>query len=153
MSGKRAASAAATRGASVHLLKLCVGVDEIAGLAQWQAERLRQQKRIYHVTRMIPKRAEEIVGGGGSIYWVIRGLILVRQRITAIQPFVDGEGIERCKLVFDPELVPVRPSPRRAFQGWRYLMAADAPPDLAGGAASGDLSDAMRADLTALGLL
>lgn len=153
MSAKRAPNAAGGRSATVHLLKLCVGVDEIAGLAQWQAERLRRQKRIDHVTRMIPKRAEELVGGGGSIYWVIRGLILVRQQITAIEPFTDGEGIERCKLVFDPKLVPVRPSPRRAFQGWRYLPAADAPPDLAGDAASGDLSDAMRADLAALGLL
>ena len=153
MSGRRAAKSATAIRPAVHILKLCVGVEEIADLAQWQAERLRQQKRIYHVTRMIPKRAEEIVGGGGSIYWVIRGLILVRQRITAIEPFTEGEGIERCKLVFDPKLVPVRPSPRRAFQGWRYLTAADAPPDLAGGAASGDLSDAMRADLAALGLL
>jgi hypothetical protein len=101
---------------------------------------------------MVPKRAGEIVAGGGSIYWVIRRLVLVRQRITAIEPFTDEEGIERCKLVFDPELVPVRPVPRRPFQGWRYLEAADAPPDLAG-AASGDLSDAMRADLAALGLL
>jgi hypothetical protein len=145
---RRAAQVAPT----VHLLKLCVGVNEIGELAQWQAGRLRQHKRVYHVTRMVPKRAGEIVAGGGSIYWVIRRLVLVRQRITAIEPFTDEEGIERCKLVFDPELVPVRPVPRRPFQGWRYLEAADAPPDLAG-AASGDLSDAMRADLAALGLL
>jgi len=144
---------APSKAATVHLLKLCVGVDEIGELADWQAGRLRQHKRVYHVTRMIPKRADEIVNGGGSIYWVIRGLILVRQRITAIEPFVDEEGVERCKLVFDPELAPVRPLPRRAFQGWRYLEAADAPPDLQGEAASGDLSDAMRADLAALGLL
>lgn len=138
---------------TVHLVKLCVGVDEIGELAQWQADRLRRQKRVYHVTRMIPKRADEILKGRGSLYWVIRGLILVRQRIAAIEPFHDEEGIERCKLVFDPELVPVRPVPRRAFQGWRYLEADDAPPDLTGEAASSDLPDTMRAELAALGLL
>lgn len=137
---------------TVHLLKLCVGVDELGELAAWQADRLRRQKRIYHVTRMVPKRAPEIVDGG-SLYWVIRGLISVRQRITAIEKFTDEEGIERCKLVFDPELVPVRPAPRRAFQGWRYLEAADAPADLKVAAGSGELSESMRAELAALGLL
>jgi hypothetical protein len=76
--------------------------------------------RVYHVTRMVPTRAAELVDGG-SMYWVIRGAVLVRQRIEAVERYTDEEGIGRCKLVFDPELVPVRPVPRRAFQGWRYL--------------------------------
>ncbi|MFO1090156.1 MAG: DUF1489 domain-containing protein [Hyphomicrobiales bacterium] len=137
---------------TVHLLKLCVGVDEVAELAAWQDERLQKLKRIYHVTRMVPKRKSEVLDGG-SIYWVIRGLISVRQRIVAIEPFTDDEGIERCKLVFDRDLVPVRPAPRRAFQGWRYLEADDAPPDVKTLPGSGELSDTMRAELAALGLL
>ena len=136
---------------ALHILKLCVGVSEIAELAEWQNERLGRTKRIYHVTRMMPRRAAEIVDEG-SIYWVIRGMIMVRQRIIAIEPFEDEDGIDRCKLVFDPRLVPVRPVPRRAFQGWRYLKPADAPPDLAR-REIGDLSDEMAAELAELGLL
>jgi hypothetical protein len=137
---------------ALNILKLCVGVSQISELADWQDERLRRTKRIYHVTRMIPRRAAEIVGRG-SIYWVIRGMIMVRQKIVAIEPFTDEDGIGRCKLVFDAELVVVRPTPRRAFQGWRYLADADAPPDLVRRAADGDLGDKMAAELAELGLL
>jgi hypothetical protein len=137
---------------ALNILKLCVGVSEISELADWQDERLRRHKRVYHVTRMVPKRRDEVLDGG-SIYWVIKGTILVRQRITDIETFTDEEGVGRCKLVFDPELVPVRPVPRRAFQGWRYLEGHDAPPDLVRRAANEDLSDKMAAELAELGLL
>ena len=135
----------------LHLVKLCVGVNEVQELVDWQKKRRKREKRIYHVTRMTPRRAADVLDGG-SIYWVIRGLILVRQRIVAIDPFVDEESIERCKLVFDPTLVTVHPQPRRAFQGWRYLKPQDAPVDLPGSAADG-IPDRMRAELAALGLL
>ena len=137
---------------SVHLVKLCVGVSEIAELAKWQDLRMRQQKRIFHVTRMVPRRADEIISAG-SLYWVIRAMIMVRQRITDIEVFKDEDGIGRCRLIFDPELVPVRPAPRRAFQGWRYLDTADAPPDLPKGSGQGEVPEAMRSELAELGLL
>ena len=136
---------------TLHLVKLCVGVDEVPELADWQRRRRREKKRVYHVTRMMPRRAAEILAGG-SIYWVIRGLILVRQRIIAIEPFVDDDEIERCKLVFDPALVAVQPQPRRAFQGWRYLDGDDAPVDIKG-SADAALPAKLRAELAALGLL
>jgi hypothetical protein len=136
---------------TLHLVKLCVGVVEVPELADWQKRRLKEKKRVYHVTRMMPRRAAEIIGSG-SIYWVIRGLILVRQRIIAIEPFVDDDEIERCKLVFDPTLVAVQPQPRRAFQGWRYLEADDAPADIKGSAEAA-LPAKLRAELAALGLL
>jgi hypothetical protein len=136
---------------TLHLLKLCVGVGEISELADWQKRRRREKKRVYHVTRMMPRRAAEVLDGG-SIYWVIRGLILVRQRIIAIEPFVDEDEIERCKLVFDPLLVAVEPRPRRAFQGWRYFEADDAPADIPG-AAGAAMPAKLRAELAALGLL
>jgi hypothetical protein len=101
---------------------------------------------------MVPTRAAELVEGG-SMYWVIRGSVLVRQRIEAVERYTDEEGIGRCKLVFDPELVPVRPVPRRAFQGWRYLSEADAPPDLPPSPAGDELPPRLRAELAALGLL
>jgi hypothetical protein len=137
---------------TVHLIKLCVGVSEVTELAQWQKRRRKETKRVYHVTRMMPKRTAELIGGG-SLYWVIRGLVMVRQPITAIEPFADEEGIQRCKIVFDPRLVPVTPVPRRAFQGWRYLDPADAPPDLPKGAGGDELPPKLRAELAALGLL
>lgn len=137
---------------TVHLIKLCVGVSEVEELAEWQARRRKQSKRVWHVTRMVPTRADELVDGG-SMYWVIRGTVLVRQRIEAVERYTDEEGIGRCKLVFDPELVPVRPVPRRAFQGWRYLSEADAPPDLPPSPAGDELPPKLRAELAALGLL
>ena len=137
---------------TVHLIKLCVGVSDVEELADWQERRLRQSGRVFHVTRMVPARAGELIDGG-SIYWVIRGAVLVRQRIDAVERFTDDEGIARCKLVFEPELVPVRPVPRRAFQGWRYLDPADAPPDLPPNLAGDDLPPKLRAELAALGLL
>ena len=137
----------------LHLIKRCVGADSVEDLAEWQAGRLKKARELFHTTRMVPKRADEIAAGG-SIYWIIKGQIRVRQRITEIRPFTDKDGIGRCHLVFDPKLVPVRPSPRRPFQGWRYLKAEDAPPDLPRGArGDDDMPEAMRAALSELGLL
>jgi hypothetical protein len=102
---------------------------------------------------MVPKRAAELLDGG-SIYWVIRGEILCRERILDIRPFVDRDGVGRCRLVLDPQCVPVQPRPYRAFQGWRYLQAKDAPPDL-GRVAPGavNMPEPLRRELRELGLL
>ncbi len=102
---------------------------------------------------MVPTRAAELVEGG-SLYWVIKGQIAARQRLLEIEPFVDVDGIGRCRLWLDPEVVHVSPRPYRAFQGWRYFQDKDAPPDLdavAKGAA--DMPEAMRRELGELGLL
>jgi hypothetical protein len=144
---------------TLHLLKLCVGCDSIEDLEGWIAHRLRERKRAgekpehWHTTRMVPKRAEELLDGG-SLYWVIRGNVQVRQRLTDIRPFVDAEGIQRCRLVLDPKTVPTEWQPRRAFQGWRYLKPEDAPRDL-GSARAGmrELPPELRRDLADLGLL
>lgn len=137
---------------TIHLIKLCVGIDAVDALERSQARRLKRGERLFHTTRMVPKRADEVVEGG-SLYWVIKGLIQVRQRVVAIEPFTDGEGIGRCRLVFDPELVTVRPAPRRAFQGWRYFTPEDAPPDLPRGSEIDGMPSDMRAELAELGLI
>ena len=144
-------------GMALHLIKLCVGCDSIQDLEDWIKEkrkRTRGKKTEHiHTTRMVPKRADEILDGG-SIYWVIRGEILCRERILDIRPFVDKDGIGRCRLVLDPKCVPVRPRPYRAFQGWRYLVPKDAPPDLdrvARGARN--MPEPLRRELRELGLL
>jgi hypothetical protein len=145
---------------ALHLIKLCVGPASIADLearqARFRAEALRDGHAAapFHVTRTLPKRHREIAGRG-SIYWVIRGTLSCRQAITAIEPLTGEDGIPRCRLVFDPRLVPVAPRPYRPFQGWRYLPARDAPADLGAGA-SGDLAEmpeALRRELVSLGLL
>jgi hypothetical protein len=144
---------------ALHLLKLCVGADSIEDLEEWIQRRLKEQRRAgkkpehWHTTRMIPKRAEELVDGG-SLYWVIRGNVQVRQRIVEVRPFRDKDGIKRCRLVLDPETAATEWQPRRAFQGWRYLKPEDAPRDL-GAARAGmrALPPELRRDLADLGLL
>jgi len=144
---------------TLHLIKLCVGTDSIDDLRKWQsrrsAERLAtgQDPRPRHITRMWPKRAEELLQGG-SLYWVIRGVIRVRQRIAEFQEVTGEDGIRRCAIILEAALIPTVPRPRSAFQGWRYLRAADAPGDI--GAAPGDEPDlppGLREALTRFGVL
>ena len=145
---------------ALHIIKLCVGAESIADLEQWQKGRLAEQKRagqtprLFHTTRMVPKRQDEIAGKG-SLYWVIKGVIQVRQRIVGFDSGAKADGTPCCLFMLDTKLVPVRPAVRKAFQGWRYLTADDAPADLKGGAKNdiGQLPPKMRKDLAELGLL
>ena len=144
---------------ALNLVKLCVGAESIADLEEWIAERVAERvargepARSAHVTRMGPKRAEELVDGG-SLYWVIRGLISCRQKLLSVEPFTDADGIGRCRLWMNPEVIPVAPRPMRAFQGWRYFAAKDAPPDLKGGrAGAAAMPEDLRRALSELGLL
>lgn len=138
---------------ALHLMKLCVGVDTVEQLERSQARRLRRGARLFHDTRMMPKRAEEVVEGG-SLYWVIRGRFQVRQAITEISRETDSEGRGFARLHLDVTLVRVLPRGQRPFQGWRYLEAAKAPQDLvSAGAENEDLPPDMQAELRALGIL
>ncbi len=137
---------------TLHLIKLCVGVQSIDELQYWIKEAKAGRDTLDHVTRSFPKRKSEILPHG-SLYWVIRGMVLCRQPIDDLVTVVGSDGIERCRIVFKPMIVPVRPVPKRPFQGWRYLPADDAPPDLSGSAAAADIDAQMRRDLAELGLL
>lgn len=140
----------------LHMIKLSVGTDSIEDLAAWWAEQERRFRkagkpgRIVHTTRMVPKRISEILDGG-SIYWVIKGQVLARQLIADIEPFTDADGISRCHIVLDRKLVAVAPRPKRPFQGWRYLLPKDAPPDLR--ELTGDTPPDLARELAELGLL
>ena len=143
---------------TVHLVKLCVGVSEPEELSAWQKRRWNEAKKAgrkpecRHITRNMPKRAEEILDGG-SLYWVMKGVIRVRQRIKGVESIV-WNGEPHCKLVLDRKLVRVTPRPMRAFQGWRYLETAAAPPDLqALGKGAVDMPAKMIEELRTLGLL
>ena len=144
---------------TLHLIKLCVGCDSVRDLEDWIKEKLKQKRKNgekpehIHRTRMVPKRAGELTDGG-SLYWVIRGEIMCRQSIRAVRPFRDKDGIGRCGLVLESKVVLVQPRPCRAFQGWRYLAAADAPSDLdkvAKGATA--MPETLRRELRELGLM
>jgi hypothetical protein len=143
---------------TLHIIKLCVGVETVDELAQWQAGRIRDQKKrgvkspeLVHVTRMTPKRKDEVLDGG-SLYWVIKGQIAVRQRLLELRA-VTKNGAPHCGLVYDPKLVPVQRRSHRAFQGWRYLDPKDAPPDARGFKGLDKLPQKLQAELVELGLL
>ena len=144
---------------TLHLIKLCVGAASIEDLATWQRGRLAELKKsgkksqLFHTTFQTPKRQAELLAGG-SLYWVIKGVIQVRQRIVGFGEGHKKDGSPCCLILLDPALVPVRPLSRRAFQGWRYFDAADAPADLKRGEKKlADLPPKMRRDLADLGLI
>ncbi len=115
----------------VNILKLCVGADSVEDLLDWQhAQRARWPAGCaIHVTRMWPKRQAEVTAGG-SLYWVIKGVVLARQRIVRMEEVAGSDGIRRCALVLDAEVIRTEGAPRRPFQGWRYLDPAESPRDL-----------------------
>jgi hypothetical protein len=117
----------------VHIIKLCVGAEKVEDLEEWQKNRFGSGPA-QHVTRMAPKRADEILSGG-SLYWVFKGLVLARQRILALDEVRGDDGILRCAIQLDREVIRTEALARRAFQGWRYLSATDAPRDLPKGRA------------------
>ena len=117
---------------TVHMIRLCVGCDTIDDLLAWHADRAGPWT--LH-TRMTPKRADEMLDGG-SLYRIFKGVILCRQQILAISRVGEGAAA-RCEMVLSPEIIKVAPTPRRPFQGWRYLDPKDAPPDLSSGAGAG----------------
>lgn len=143
----------------LHLIKLCVGVESIEDLASWQSARIAEQRkakkepRLWHMTFQTPKREAELLDGG-SIYWVIKGAVQARQRLIGFEQGERSDGSKGCRILLDPLLVPVRPVPRRAFQGWRYLSADDAPADIGGGdPALSELPAKLRRELAELCLI
>lgn len=144
---------------SVNLLKLSVGIENLAHLKEVQQHRLALKKKaretpeLMHITRSFPRRAAEVLDGG-SIYWVIKGVIRVRQRITDLRETTNKDGKPACAIVYENDHILTEPRPFRAFQGWRYLDPADAPRDLGGiGAGVEDLPDELAVELRNLGLL
>jgi hypothetical protein len=140
----------------LHLIKLAAGAENLEELAGRVERRIVASKAAGRapsaeaLTRMFPRRKAELLDGG-SLYWVVKGVVLVRQKIIDLSPRACADGINRCAIVLAPELIETNAQPRRAFQGWRYLTEADAPRDAALAAKSG--TPALRAKLAELGLL
>jgi hypothetical protein len=114
---------------ALHLIKLCVGCDTVAELVEWRRSHGEMLPWTVH-TRQTPKRAAELTDGG-SLYRVFKGFVLCRQRILAVDTIGAGPA-SRCEVTVDPDIVLTTPTPRRAFQGWRYLDPKEAPGDLMG---------------------
>jgi hypothetical protein len=150
---------------TVHLQKLCVGINTIQELVQYRDDLAKRLKRAgrpmedQHWTRHRPKRDDEILDGG-SLFWVIKGQMCVRQRILRLDDVQDEAGKAYCAIIYDPTVILTELHPRRAFQGWRYLEAADAPADLPDqkaalrrAADAAELPEEMARELRDLGLL
>lgn len=138
---------------TLHIRKLCVGADSLEDLQRWQAGRLKAGGKLWHRTRTWPRRYTEILEGGGSLYWIIRGQMACRQPIVDFEQEAHEDPDERpyCRIVLAPELIPTDPWPHRPFQGWRYLKPDEAPPDLNAAGQNDDLPPALAAELRALG--
>ena len=144
---------------TVNLIKLCVGIDVVDHLVRAHRARLEaaqakgEPEILQHVTRNTPRRSQEVLDGG-SLYWVIRRVVMVRQRILGLESFKREDGRPACAIILDHQHIRTEPRKFRAFQGWRYYPVDDTPRDLAeslhGGA---ELPPAMAAELRDLGLI
>ena len=140
----------------MHLQKLSVGSESIDTLREWQATVVSRRKRAglsphhEHVTRMFPKQKDALLSGG-SIYWVIKGLIQCRNEIVDLQEVRTRDGRKACSILMNPVLVPTVPAPRRPFQGWRYLKPEDIPADLTDASGGMELPPELRSRLVDLG--
>lgn len=138
----------------LHLIKLCVGVERPEELKKWQEKRRIQTGRsaAFHITRMWPRRQDELLDGG-SLYWVMKGLIKARQEITGLEQVVGEDGISRCAILLKEDIVNVELTPKRAFQGWRYLQGIKVPRDtIETSDRDDDLPDSLRRELAQLGV-
>ena len=157
--GGPSGNSAASRAGPLHLLKMAVGIADLDELRRVRAQRIAQHGGSWVYTRNHPRRADALLQGG-SLYWVIRGQVRVRQRVTGFTSERDDNGRAYCLIGVDPELVPTLWRPWRPFQGWRYLSPGDAPPDLSGAMPETDAPSGceevvparLAAELRALGL-
>jgi hypothetical protein len=128
----------------LHLTKVAFGATSIDDMLSWWATRGPEARL---TTRYKPKRADELVGG--SLFWILKHHLVAR---TEIKGFEEAEA-GKTNIVVSTDMIRVRPIPRRAHQGWRYLEAADAPADLISGDGAAELPPALIGELSALGLI
>ncbi|MFP6735501.1 MAG: DUF1489 domain-containing protein [Rhodospirillales bacterium] len=144
---------------TVHLLRMAVRVESVGHLRTIQAERMkenakgRKKKRLFTHTRNVPKRGAELLDGG-SIYWVVKRYIRVRQNILGIESATNAKGRRYCAIELGPELILIEPRRHKAFRGWRYFRTEDVPIDLEKSLAeTEDLPPELADELRDLGLI
>ena len=138
---------------TVNIIKLCVGIESVEHLIEARKKDPRNKGKDYnfHITRFKRRRAEEVLDGG-SLYWVMKGFVIARQRIIGLED-VKTENGTKCMIQMDKKIHLTESQPRRAFQGWRYLEQSSAPNDLPEGSKVVDIPSELRNELTELGLL
>src|SRR5258708_21228621 len=142
---------------ALHLIKLAVGVDDLADMKKLQASRRKQRRQSprsphWVYTRNTPRRAEELLDGG-SLYWVVRGVIRCRQELVGFDEDFDKEEARKyCRIKVKRTIIPTAPRACRALHGWRYFNPEEAPPDVSRGD-TGDMPAEMAAELKRLGLV
>ncbi len=117
---------------AVHLIKLIVGCESLEVYARWQAQELLDYHGVPAVpcwTRFMPKRADEIVRSGGSLYRVLKSRIVCRSQILGFEMVQTKSHGTRCMIMQSPDIINTVNVPYRPFQGWRYLDPAKAPAD------------------------
>jgi hypothetical protein len=127
----------------LHLTRIAFGATSLADVHAWYGDRGPEARL---TTRYRPKRHEELIGG--SLYWILKHQLVTRAEILG---FEEAEG-GKTHIVISTALVDVVPTARRAHQGWRYLDAQDAPPDLAGFGGGETLPPELASELARLGL-
>ena len=138
----------------LHLVKMAVGAADVEELRRFRAQRHAERGASWVYTRNHPRRAEAVLDGG-SLYWVVKGQIRARQRVTGFESKRDDNGRAYCLIITDPEFIVTLPRAFRPFQGWRYLLPSDVPKDAPGGP-DGDfpaMPDHMLSELRELGLI
>lgn len=138
----------------LNLIKLAVGIGHVDQLKKRQEPFYNSDGYYEHTTRMFPKLADELVNGG-SLYWVIKRLVVFRQPIVGIHKRNDQEGKGLCIIELEPNMIAVVPQARRPFQGWRYLKPKDTPRDLSTheGFVDPEMPDDMRTELSRIFLI
>ena len=116
----------------INLIKINVGSSNVDDIKNWQLANREKwaDKKPRHITRMWPKRQQEILNGG-SIFWVVKGYIIARQKIIGMEEFYRNKTIRCCALIFDNTIFETEIVRKRPFQGWRYLEKEQSPADLA----------------------
>ena len=140
---------------TIHLLRMAVGINSIAELINLQKRRRQTNpdSKLFNTTRNVPKRLDELLDGG-SIYWVVKRLIRVRQEIISVSQEINNEGKKYCLIEINPKLIKVEPRTQKPFQGWRYLNTEDAPGDIElRSSPEAELPEEMLIELKELGLM
>ncbi len=132
----------------LHITRVAFGCSDFDDLRARMDLRAEGGNEVRVSTRYKPRRADELIGG--SIFWISKHKLGLRQRILGF----DEDESGHCVIRLDAQLVAVLPVTRRAHQGWRYLAAADAPPDVAEGEGNEDrIPPGLEAELATLGLI
>ena len=137
---------------SYNLKKIAVGIKTIERLKIRQQMLFENYGAIIHSTRNMPKQKADLIKTG-SMYWIIQRNVLVRQKILDITSVIRSDGSNGCEIKLDKDLIKVIPTPMRPFQGWRYYMEEDIPPDLnINDNGNEEIPDEVNSELIKLGL-